>query len=88
MAAAVAAAAAASSGPVAVSPGLGTEPNPGEMVDGGEDSDISSDEEAEAIDSDDVDSDAFTDEEEAWEESYGPKVTGHEVKRQLDFIKF
>jgi len=88
----MAAAAAAASKPTVASGNDSTADS--ELPNGAEDSDPSSEDEGEAIDSDDVDSDALSGEEgEEGEEgcfiqSDDTRKNSHEVTQQLDFIHF
>jgi len=64
-----------------------------ESPNGAEDSDLSSEDEGEAIDSDDADSDVLSDdegEEDCFIQSDDPRKDNgsHEVNQQLDFIHF
>ncbi|KAF8426308.1 hypothetical protein EV426DRAFT_632115 [Tirmania nivea] len=89
----MAAAAAAASKPAISTLASSNDSTADESPNGAEDSDLSSEDEGEAIDSDDVDSDVLSDdegEENCFIQSDGPrKNTGsREVTQQLDFIHF
>ena len=89
----MAAAAAAASKPAMSTLASGNDSTADESPNGAEDSDLSSEDEGEAIDSDDVDSDVLSDEEgeeDCFIQSDDPRKNSgsHEVTQQLDFIHF